>query len=424
MPRFYRKEEVSDVDVKRVVLPNGMRLISERVAGSASVGVGLWADVGSRQETLSKNGIAHFIEHEVFKGTEGRSMREIMRSIESRGGMLNAFTTKEHTCYYAWTRTIYLDEAVNILHELALRPKFTERDIARERSVIIEEIRGLEDEADEMLFDLFEQELFGSHPLAKTVIGTEKTVKSFHRDDLLAFHKKHYSPERLAIVASGAHSHDVFFEIAERLFSKEPPSKRKVKNTPEKLSRKVVHKTVTREGAAQAHLVIGRRSPNIYAEKLAASSALVTLLGVGMSSRLNLRLREEMGLAYEAMAFHSPYSDVGCIGLYAAVTDENIEKATNEMFKILRGLFTKEISSAELERTKEQMIGSAVLSMEAITTRLMRTGQNEMYYERYIPIEEEIRKIAALTLNDVRAIAEELFRDETALSVVSIVPKN
>src|SRR5690606_401478 len=131
--------------------PNGMRIISERVEGSASVGVGLWVDVGSRQETLSKNGISHFIEHEVFKGTEGRSMREIMRSIESRGGLLNAFTTKEHTCYYAWTRTIYLKEAVKILYELAMRPKFTKRDIDRERSVIIEEIRGLEDEPDELI---------------------------------------------------------------------------------------------------------------------------------------------------------------------------------------------------------------------------------------------------------------------------------
>ncbi len=178
--RYLRPEEIAPVDVSIKVYPNGLRVVSERVTGASSLAVGLWVKVGSRDENLRNNGIAHFIEHVVFKGTAGRTMREIMRSIESRGGFLNAFTTKEHTCFYTWTRTTHLDESVSVLFDLATRPKFSARDIESEKAVVIEEINGLEDEPDELVFDLFEREIFGKHPIAKPIIGTAGTVNSFN----------------------------------------------------------------------------------------------------------------------------------------------------------------------------------------------------------------------------------------------------
>lgn len=415
-----RPEEISAVDVEIRTLDNGLRLVSEHVVGASSVGIALYVDVGSRNEKREESGIAHFIEHLVFKGTKGRSMREIMRSVESRGGMLNAFTTKEHTCYYAWTRTMYLAEGLDVLHELAFQPTFDAREIERERSVIIEEIHGIEDEADESLFDAFEETLFGKHPLAKPVIGKEKTVASLSRSTLRSFHNKYYRPSRVSIVATGGHRHEDFFKLAIQLFNKEKEPGEALRVSPEKVTYNTGEDTtILCKGISQAHIVLGVPAPAISSPDLPAVQAIVTALGVGMSSRLSLRLREELALAYDTMAFYTPYSDAGCIGVYAAMTEEESKRGRDELQKIIRSMIRKPISQIELDRVKDQIIGGMVLSMESIATRLMRTGQSEMYLKRYVPIEEEIAKIASLSLPQIRAKTEEYFGDEKRLTVVS-----
>lgn len=415
-----RPEEISEVSIATRVLDNGLRLVSEHVAGAGSVGVALYVDVGSRHEHRDESGITHFIEHLVFKGTEGRSMREIMRSVESRGGMLNAFTTKEHTCYYALSRTMYLAEALDVLHELAFRPTFDAREIERERAVIIEEIHGIEDEADESLFDAFEETLFGRHPLAKPVIGKEKTVASLDRRMFDAFHKRYYRPSRTSIVATGAHRHEDFFALAEQLFGKEKNPHKSTRSSHEKITYNTGQsKTIVSRGISQAHIVLGVPAPPILSPDLSAVLAIVTALGVGMSSRLSLRLREELALAYDTMAFYTPYSDAGCIGVYAAMTEDLAERGQVEMKRIISGMVRKPISQTELDRVKDQIIGGMVLSMESIATRLMRTGQAEMYHKRYIPVEEEIAKIAVLSLAHVREKTEEYFGDEKRLVFVT-----
>lgn len=423
LSRYVRSEEIAAVDVREHVYPNGLRVISEHLPGASSVSIGLWIDAGSRDEFQGQAGIAHFIEHMVFKGTAGRSMREIMRSVEQRGGLLNAYTTKEHTCYYAWTRTPYLKEAAAILFELATRPKFTEKDIEREKSVVIEEINGIEDEPDELAFDYFEKEIFGKHPLGKPIIGTEKSVSSFDRGDLLKFHEAHYKAHNMVIVASGAHSHsellsavdDAIHHIAEGLIARAPkthPFPRRttpVSNFP-------------RAGGQQAHIILGRRAPGMKAKENTAINVLITLLGVGMSSRLNLRLREELGLAYDASAFYSPFDDTGSVGLYIATAIENYEKTKEELWKIVHGLFTRPVSRIELERTKEQLIGGLLLSMESVSNRMMRTGTQKLYYGRYIKVEEELSKYASLTLKEVSEAATALFSKDSALSLVAVTP--
>lgn len=421
---YVRKEELAPVDIQQYRYPNGLRVISEHVPGASSVSIGLWVNAGSGDEYLDQAGIAHFIEHMVFKGTAGRSMREIMRSVESRGGLLNAFTTKEHTCYYAWTRTPYLGEAASILFELATRPKFTVKDIEREKSVVIEEINGIEDEPDELAFDYFEKEIFGKHPLGRPIIGTERSVSSFDRADLLKFHSAHYTAQNIVIVASGAHRHEeleaavdaAMHHVAKGVIARAP----KTHPFPRKLT---PHRKHEREGGQQAHIILGRRAPGVNSRQHSAINALVTALGVGMGSRLNLRLREELGLAYDATAFYSPFEDTGSVGLYIATAIENYDKTRDELWKIVRGMFTRPISRVELERTKEQLIGGLLLSLESVSNRMMRTGSQVLYYDRYISLEEELLKIAKLTVDEVNAVAESLFKREGELSIVAVTPK-
>jgi predicted Zn-dependent peptidase len=422
--KFLRPEEIASVDVRTERFPNGLTVLSERVAGAASLSVGLWVKVGSRAEPKSAAGIAHFIEHVVFKGTAGRSMREIMRSIESRGGFLNAFTTKEHTCYYTWTRTAHLEEAVSVLFDLALRPSFSARDIEREKGVVIEEINGLEDEPDEMVFDLFEQQVFGEHPLGRPIIGTPASISRLDRSRLVKFHKKHYRAADMVVVASGSHSHEELLSAVTASMRDFPAhASRRSLETVGLPRNKVVEHHIERAAGQQAHVILGRRASGIHGKDQVAISALVTLLGVGMSSRLNLRLREELGLAYDATAFYTPYEDAGAVGVYIATAIENRDRAIREMRKIVRGLFSRPISASELERTKEQMVGSIVLPLESISNRMMRTAQNQLYHNRYLPVERDIEKISRLTLAEVRETAERLFMNDRAMSLVSITPE-
>jgi predicted Zn-dependent peptidase len=416
-------EEIARVDVERRTYPNGLRVVSERVSGASSLAIGLWVNVGSRNETDRTAGIAHFIEHVVFKGTAGRTMREIMRSIESRGGFLNAFTTKEHTCYYTWTRTVHLDESVAVLFDLATRPKFSASDIEREKTVILEEISGLDDEPDELVFDLFERKIFGDHPLARPIIGSERTVSRFTSEKLAAFHRKHYRASDITIVASGSHSHEALFAAIDKAIKHVAPSISRREAAPTRFPRSTAEHEEPRAAGQQAHLILGRRAPGMDSKRHLAITALTTLGGAGMSSRLNLRLREELGLAYDAMMFYSPFADAGAVGFYVATAIANRDRAVREMRKIANGLVARPITLTELEHAKEQMIGGLVLPMESVTNRMMRSAQNELYFHTYQPIEKDVEKIDRLTLEEVRAEAERLFSDEGALTLVSVVPQ-
>jgi predicted Zn-dependent peptidase len=310
-----------------------------------------------------------------------------------------------------------------VLFDLALRPSFTSRDIEREKSVVIEEINGLEDEPDEMVFDIFEQQLFGSHPLGRPIIGSPKTVGALNRERLVRFHAGHYRAAEMVVVASGSHRHEDLLAAIQHSMKDFPAHVRRRTSLAVRLpqSRSREHH-VERAAGQQAHIILGRRAPGVHGKSHVAISALITLLGVGMSSRLNLRLREELGLAYDATAFFTAYEDAGAVGVYVATAVENRERTVKEMKKIVRGLFTRPISAVELEHTKEQLIGSIVLPLESVSNRMMRSARNELYHGRYIPVEQDIEKIARLTLAEVRDAAEKLFGDEGALSLVSVVP--
>jgi len=383
--------------------------------------MGVWIGVGSRDESADEYGTAHFIEHVVFKGTKHYSMKDIMQLIEARGGMLNAFTTKEQTCYYTWTRTPYLDDAFSIVSDLVLHPALSASSVSKERGVISEEILGLEDEPDELVFDLLEETILAKNGLAHPVIGTVDSIGKATSKSLRSFYSRFYAPNNIIIAASGAQSHVELFRLAKKYFAK-AESKTVVYNREPVSNDDIKGKRIKikREGNGQTHLILGSKSPGMNDPRLPTLSVLVTLLGAGMSSRLNLRLREELALAYETTAFHSPFAEAGVIGLYAAITGRNTKKTEEEMRKILRGLFSKPVGAEELQRTKEQVIGSILLGLESTTARLMRMGSHLYYYKRYEDLLTEIAKIQAVTKKNVNDLAEEIFGDETALSVVSI----
>ncbi len=418
-------KELPVADVRELTLSNGLRIVSEHIPGAASVAVGTWIGAGSRDERENEYGLAHFIEHVTFKGTANYSMKEIMQLVEARGGSLNAFTTKEQTCYYAWVRTAYLEDAVSMTADLALRPKITEASVQKEKGVIIEEIHGLDDEPDELVFDLFESTILAGNGLAHPVIGTEKSVASAGRTELRSFFNRYYAPNNITLIASGSHSHNDLFRLAKKYFGQSESRTIEYQREPflpEASKGKRIRQS--REGIGQAHLIVGRTSLGMTDERLPALGLLVTLLGVGMSSRLNLRLREELALAYDTSAFHSPFAEIGAAGIYAAVTVENAKKAEAEIRKVLRGLFSKPITETELERTKEQVIGSLILGLESTTARLMRAGQQVYYFQQYEEVESEIRKILKVNRRAITELAEELFGDETLLSVVSVASKS
>jgi predicted Zn-dependent peptidase len=413
--------ELPKADVRELMLPNGLRIVSEVIPGATSVAVGAWIGAGSRDEKAEEYGTAHFIEHVAFKGTKNYSMKEIMHLVETRGGSLNAFTTKEQTCYYAWVRTAFLEDAVAMVSDLALRPKISESAVSREKDVIIEEIHGLDDEPDEMLFDLFEATVFKGTGLEHQVIGTEKSVAASTRKSLRSFYNRFYTPNNITLVASGSHNHNDLTRFAKKYFSDADPqlvefSREHLLPEPTKGKRKKeIHK-----GIGQSHIILGRPTFGMNDQRLPALSLLTTLIGVGMPSRLNIRLREELGLAYETTAFQSPFSEIGAIGLYAAITATNSKRVESEMRKIIRSLFTKPVSDDELERTKEQIVGSLILGLESMTARLMRVGHHLYYQQHYEDLITEIKKILAVRRRDLFELADELFRDETLLSVVSI----
>jgi len=424
--RYLLPDEVATAKVELRTYPNGLRVLSERVSGASSLALGLWVNAGSQNESNRTSGIAHFIEHVVFKGTAGRSMRQIMRSIESRGGYLNAFTTKEHTCFYTWTRTTHLEESVSVLFDLATRPVFSKKDIENEKAVIVEEINGLEDEPDELVFELFEREVFGNHPLGRPIAGNAQSVGRFDRDKLLSFHNKHYRASDMVMVASGSHQHDALFRAIDKAIRHVPPHVSRRAPAVSKFPRRTeAERHFPRAAGQQSHIILGRRVPGIQSPRHLAINAVITIAGAGMSSRLNLRLREELGLAYDAMSFYAPFERVGTLGLYIATATDppnRVQRAVREMRRIASGLITKPISKAELEHAKEQMIGGLVLPMESVTNRMMRAAQNMLYFNQYQPIERDVEKIVGLRLEDVRREAERLFGSPREMILVSVMP--
>ena len=412
---------MSDVHVvQRTELPSGVRVLTESIPSARSVAVGAWVQAGSRDETPRQAGITHFIEHMVFKGTERRRGYLINQRMESVGGYLNAFTSKDHTCFYARGLEEHLGRALDTVLDLVAAPTLPEREIEKEKDVVVEEIKMYEDAPEDHVFDLYEAAVYGDHALGRPVIGTVDSVRSFTRDDLGGYIRTHFAPNRLVVAAAGALRHADVVAQVERLLAgidRAPTPLDRVPPRDVPPQRIVVESPATQ----QAHLVIGAQTFGALDERRAALSVLNTILGGGMSSRLNQNIREKYGFCYSVYSFTNTQHDSGDAGVYIGVDAGRRERAEALVVRELTRLAEKEVSPRMLSRAKQQLKGSVVLGLESLSNRMQRLGRVELTYGEHVSVEASVAEMEAVTAADVRAVAADVF-DPARLTSVALVP--
>jgi len=397
-------------NIRREVLPNGLTILTEEMKHIRSVSIGVWMKTGSRDEDASSNGISHFIEHMVFKGTKNRNAEAIARQVDSIGGNMDAFTAKECVCFNVKVLDEHLPIALDILGDLVLNPVFDAQDIARERRVILEEIKMDEDSPDYLVHEIFTQNFWKDHPLGKPILGTKDTVKGFERPGVLDFYGQRFSPGNLIIAAAGSLNHQQFVDLASRHFAHMKPQTNGFHSpAPSTVSRIVMR---NKKSLEQVQICVGVPSHSIAHERRHASYTLNTLLGGGMSSRLFQNIRERQGLAYSIYSDLNPYRDTGCLAVYAGTSRESAEKVVQSVVSEFHKLKTEIVSDEELRRAKDQMKGSLMLSLESSTARMSNLARQEMYFDRFFSLDDLIEKIERVTSEELQQLAQEFFRPE------------
>jgi len=405
----------------KTVLDNGIRILSEERPGARSVSLGIWVENGSRHESRHQSGISHFIEHLLFKGTERRSATRIAEEMDTVGGVLNAFTGKESTCYYAKVLDENLPLAIDLLSDLFLHSVFDGEEIERERSVVFQEISQAEDTPEDYVHDLFSLDFFGDHPLGRPICGEVATVSSFQREDFLNFVRGRYLPGRVIIVAAGNCLHNDLVERLAKDFSV-----LKARPVTEHLSPVQFHSGVVQHSKPleQVHLCFGFAGINQSHEKRYVAYLLNTLLGGGMSSRLFQEVREKRGKAYSIYSFMSSYRDVGYLGIYAGTKSDWVKEVVGVITTICRRFIEEEISAEDLARAKSQVIGNTILGLESSDSWMSHLARNEIYFGKAISMEEISEGIRVVSREDIIDLAREIFRPEgMALTLLGNVEK-
>jgi predicted Zn-dependent peptidase len=410
--------KVENAHYRKTRLENGIRVVSETISHVRSVSLGIWANVGSRDENAQQNGISHFLEHMVFKGTRNRSVREIAQSLESLGGYLNAFTTKEQTCYYARVLDANLPEAMDVLADIMLNATFERREMEKEKLVVIEELKNAEDDPEDIIHDYFEMNLFPRHALGNPVIGTEANVRGFRKEDLKAHVHEHYRPTQMVIAAAGNVDHDALVRLARRYFGRlrgtdEAKVRQPVQGNGSTQKFKEYPRPIT-----QAHICVGRQCFSITHPHRYPLMVANTLLGEGMSSRLYQTIRERHGLAYSVYSFVSLLSDTGVFGSYLGTDKKNIRASIDLVFHELEKLKKRPVSKAELQRTKAQIKGTLMLGLENMSGRMTRLGSSELYLESYISLDSILEKVDRVTADDILAVSNEVFHQDRFSTVI------
>jgi predicted Zn-dependent peptidase len=403
---------------KKETLANGVRIITEKIPFVRSVSLGIWVGAGSRDEFDENNGIAHFIEHMMFKGTSNRTAKDIAETLDAVGGQLNAFTSKEYTCYYAKVLDEHFDIAVDLLTDMFFNSLFKEDDIEKEKNVILEEIKMYEDAPDELVHDIFANTLWCGHALGRPIIGNEKIISKIDKTELINFRNEFYSPDCLVVAVAGNIDHQQVMERLEPLFAAIKPRVKTRKYAAPKTQYRVSSKNKDTE---QVHLCIGTPGLPLNDENIYALHVMNTVLGGGISSRLFQEIREERGLAYSIYAYHSSYQDAGLFSIYAGLSQSNLDKVMSLITKELKAVKADGISSEELVRAKEQLKGSMFLGMENVSNRMSRLGKSELCLNRVVTFEEAVDKINKVSLDDVKSLARNFFKSENIV-VSSVGP--
>lgn len=416
LPSFTHKVEST---YQKTILPNGVRIVTEEIPHVRSLSLGFWIETGSRDEFPENNGISHFIEHMVFKGTKKRNVKEIAQSIESVGGYLNAFTSKEHTCYYARVLDEHLELATDVLSDMVFQPTFPEKELEKERNVILEELKQAEDDPDDIIQDYFEKAIFKTNPLGMPVIGTAKSIASFARKDLVQYRTEQYTSANLVVAAAGNLKHDDVVELSKRYIQKSANGiKRRAEYNQSVFEEPTSVLYEYYKPIQQAHICLGTIGFHVQDERRFPMQVLNTLLGDGMSSRLFQNIREKYGFAYAVYSFNNMMQDTGAAGVYIGTDNSHVQRCIDLVWKELKSLRNHGITKQELIRTKAQLKGSMMLGMENIPNRMIRLGSSELYFGELIALDTIINKIDAVSREEVQETAEELFKEDRFATVI------
>jgi len=404
-------------NIHREVLPNGLTVITEQMEHIRSISIGIWIKTGSRDEDPQWNGISHFIEHMVFKGTKNRSAEQIARQVDSIGGNMDAFTAKECICFNVKVLDEHLPVALDVLSDLVLNPVFDVQDIGRERGVILEEIKMDEDNPDYLVHEIFTQNFWKDHPLGKPILGTRDTVRKFEQPVVLDSYSQRFAPGNLIVSAAGHLDHHKFVELVAKHFQHMKPFTNGFHSQPPKVVSRIIMRN--KKALEQVQICMGVPSHPIAHEKRYASYILNTLLGGGMSSRLFQNIRERQGLAYAIYSDLNPYRDTGCMCVYAGTSRESAAKVVQSVVSEFRNLKTEPVPEEELRRAKDQLKGSLMLSLESSTALMSNLARQEMYFDRFYGLDELIENIEAVTTEDLQMLANDYFRgDSVAVTVL------
>jgi predicted Zn-dependent peptidase len=402
----------------KTVLPSGIRIISENIPHVQSFSLGFWFDVGSRDENKKNNGITHFIEHMLFKGTKKRSSRRIAEEIESYGGYLNAFTSKENTCYYGRGLISSLSRTFDVIADMIQNSAFKSAEIKKETGIVIDELNDINDNPEELIFDKFEEILFAGNSLSMPIIGTEKNIRGFSQKDLFSFIDEKYSFNNMLIAASGNVHHEKLIRLIDKYFVKDlghGSIKRKLLNiapAPDHLIKKSVQ---------QVHMILGRATYGYKDKKRITANILSHILGEGSSSRLFQTIREKNGIAYQLNSFLNSFYDVSSFGIYLSTNTKQSDRAHSLVLNEFKKIREKLVSDKELKKAKEYIKGNIILSLESTTSRMFRMANSELYYNRLVTIDELTKMIDSVTPKEIIEIANEIL-EENYLTKIIISP--
>jgi predicted Zn-dependent peptidase len=396
--------------VRRSDLPGGLRVVTEQIPHVHSASVGVWVNVGSRDEGRSVAGAAHFLEHLLFKATPTRSAVEIAQAVDAVGGELNAFTAREHTCYYAHVLDSDLALAVDLVADVVLNGRCAAEDVEVERDVVLEEIAMRDDDPEDTLGDVFLSAMFGDHPVGRPVIGSVESISGMSRAQLHSFHLRRYTPDRMVVAVAGNIDHDEVVSLVAEHFGprlvqgRQPVAPRKgagrVPGTP--------RLELIKRDAEQTHLSLGVRTPGRHWEQRWALSVLNTALGGGLSSRLFQQIRETRGLAYSVYSTVDTFADSGALSVYAGCQPERFDEVVRVTTDVLAEVARDGITADECRIAKGSLRGGLVLGLEDSGSRMNRLGRSELNFGRHRTIAETLAKIDEVTLEDVNAVAHQL----------------
>jgi predicted Zn-dependent peptidase len=405
--------------VVREVMDNGLRLITESMPQVRSVTIGVWLTLGSRHESDAQGGIAHFVEHMLFKGTDTRSAEDIAQAIDSIGGQLDAFTAKEYAGYYIKVLDEHLPLAVELLSDIVMRPAFVEEEVGREKKVILEEIKMVEDTPDDLVHELFTQHFWEGHPLGRPILGSKETVEAFTGGSLRDYFRGAYVAPNMIVSAAGnlehAHVKDIVAEAFGSLAARGEP----VAQRPPTVKPSVLLRTKELE---QSHICLGTNSYQQNHDDRYVSYILNSVLGGSMSSRLFQNVREKRGLAYSVFSGMSAYRDAGNMTIYAGCAADAVEEVIDLSVEELRGLKRTPVPEDELKRAKDHLKGSLMLSLENTASRMSHLARQEIYFDRHFSLDETLAGVQRVSADDIQRVARDLLSNGS-LAVTVLGPK-